>query len=65
MRQQNITKKILREMTVGQTRIFTLEGKKQALVARVTCTHLKNEENLVYRVNVSYRDNAISITRTA
>ena len=53
MRHQNITKKILREMTVGQTRIFTLEGKKQALVARVTCTHLKNEENLVYRVNVS------------
>ena len=52
-------------MTVGQTRIFTLEDKKQALVARVTCTQLKNEENLVYRVNVSYRDNAISITRTA
>lgn len=63
MEQAKVTRKELREMRVGQTRIFTLTDAKKVTSARVTCTQLRQEEQLEYIVKPDYTAKAISITR--
>lgn len=63
MTQEKVTRQELREMHVGQTRIFQLTDKKKLSSARVTCTQLKNEEGLEFAVKPDYEAVAVSITR--
>ena len=63
MAQDKVTKRELREMYVGQTRIFTLKERKKISSARVTDTHLKHEEGLEFSVKPDWDASAVSITR--
>lgn len=60
---EKVTRQDLREMRIGQTRIFTLNDPKKVSSARVTCTQLKNEERLEFSVKPDYKASAVSITR--
>lgn len=63
MVQEKVTRQELREMHIGQTRIFTLNDRKKLTSARVNCTHMKHEEGLEFSVKLDYDAVAISITR--
>jgi hypothetical protein len=63
MTQEKVTRQELREMHIGQTRIFTLINPKKVSAARVTCTQLKQEEKLEFLVKQDFNANAVSITR--
>jgi hypothetical protein len=63
MTQEKVTRQELREMHIGQTRIFNLTDRKKLASARVTCTHMKNEEGLEFTCKLDYEAVAVSITR--
>ena len=63
MAQEKVTRQELREMHIGQTRIFTLLDAKKVTSARVTCTQMKNEEELEFTVKSDYQSKSVSITR--
>jgi len=63
MRQEKVTRKELREMRVGQTRIFLLEDTKKVTSARVTCRQVMLEEGTEFIMRPDYPQKAISITR--
>lgn len=62
--QERVSRQELREMRVGQTRIFTLDDKKKIMSARVQANALKNEEDLEFEVRADYSSSSVSITRT-
>lgn len=62
--QIRVTRQELREMRVGQTRIFTLADKKKIQSARVQAQQLKNEENMGFEVKADYTSTSVSVTRT-
>jgi hypothetical protein len=61
---EKVSRKHLRAMFVGQTKIFSMEPVKRLNVARVTCNQLKHEEGKIYRVLPDYQVGGICITRT-
>lgn len=61
---EKVSRKLLRTMFVGQTKIFSMDPVKQLNVARVTCNQLKHEEGKIFRVSPDYHANGICITRT-
>lgn len=61
--QERVTRKDLREMRIGQTRIFMLADKKKLTSARVQANQLKNEEDLEFEVKPDYGSSSVSITR--
>jgi len=63
MIQEKVTRQELREMHIGQTRIFMLKDAKKVSAARVTCTQLKQEEKLEFLCKQDFNANAVSITR--
>ena len=63
MAQEKVTRQELRELHIGQTRIFTLTDPKKVSAARVTCTQLKQEEKLEFLVKQDFDAIAVSITR--
>ena len=63
MEQEKVTRKELREMRLGSTRIFTLSDAKKVASARVTCIQLRQEEGLEYSYKADWTSAAISITR--
>ena len=63
MAQEKVSRQELREMRIGQTRIFTLNDPKKLAAARVTATHLKHEEGLEFTVKPDWEASAVSITR--
>jgi hypothetical protein len=63
MAQEKVTRQELRELHIGQTRIFILTDPKKVAAARVTCTQLKQEEKLEFMVKQDFDANAVSITR--
>jgi len=63
MAQEKVTRQELREMHIGQTRIFTLTDAKKVTSARVTCTQMKHEEGLEFMVKPDYQAKSVSITR--
>ena len=63
MTQEKVTRQELREMHVGQTRIFLLTDAKKVASARITCTQMRNEEGLEFQVKPDYQSKAVSITR--
>ena len=62
--QKRVTRQELRNMRVGQTRIFTLNDKKKISSARVQANALKNEEDLEFEVRADYPSVSVSVTRT-
>lgn len=65
MKQTKITRKELREMHIGQTRIFFLTEPKKVTSARVTAQQLKDEKEGEWSVKPDYKACAVSITRIA
>lgn len=63
MVQEKVTRQELREMQIGKTKIFQLKDAKKCSSARVTCTHMKNEEGLVFECRPDYPKAMVSITR--
>lgn len=63
MVQEKVTRQELRDMRIGQTRIFTLTDAKKVSSARVTCTQLKQEEKLEFLCKQDFEANAVSIKR--
>lgn len=63
MVQEKVTRDELREMRVGQTRIFQLVEAKKVTSASVTAQQLKNEEGLEFTVKKDYAAKSVSITR--
>ena len=53
----------MRNMRVGQTRIFTLADKKKITSARVQANQLKQEEDLEFDVKPDFEASAVCITR--
>lgn len=64
MAQERVTRRELREMRIGQTRIITLEDPKKIPSARITCLQMKQEEGLEFTFKPDYEAKAVSITRT-
>lgn len=62
--QERVSRRELRDMRVGQTRIFTLADKKKIQSARVQAQMLKNEEEMSFTVKADYTSASVSITRT-
>ena len=63
MSQEKVTRQELRDMHVGQTRIFTLKEEKKISSARVTAQQMKNEKEGEWLVKPDYEACAVSITR--
>ena len=63
MAQVKVTRNELREMNVGQTRIFTLEDRRKINSARVTAQQLKNEEGLEFEVRQDWESSSVCIKR--
>ena len=63
MAQEKVTRQELRDMHVGQTRIFTLKEVKKISSARVTAQQMKNEKEGEWLVKPDYEACAVSITR--
>ena len=63
MAQDKVTRQELRDMHVGQTRIFTLTEEKKISSARVTAQQLKQEKEGEWQVKPDYEACAVSITR--
>ena len=63
MAQEKVRRQELRDMHVGQTRIFTLMEEKKISSARVTAQQMKNEKEGEWLVKPDYEACAVSITR--
>lgn len=63
MAQERVSRDELRNMRIGQTRIFTLADRKKVTSARVQANQLKNEEDLEFEVKADYTSASVSITR--
>ena len=63
MAQSKLTRRELREMHIGQTRIINLTDPKKIPSARVTCTQMKQEEGFEFTFKPDYEAVAVSITR--
>lgn len=61
--QERVSRKDLRKLRVGQTRIFTLTDKKKIASARVQANQLKNEEGLEFDVKPDFPASSVCITR--
>ena len=61
--QERVSREDLRNLRVGQTRIFTLADKKKITSARVQANQLKKEEDLEFDVKPDFDASAVSITR--
>lgn len=61
--QERVSRQEMRDMRIGQTRIFTLADKKKIMSARVQANMLKNEEGLEFKVKADYSAASVSITR--
>lgn len=63
MAQEKVTRRELRDMYIGQTRIFTLTNRKKIASVRVTATQLQNEEGIEFSVKQDWEASAVSVTR--
>jgi len=61
--QERVSRQELRDLRVGQTRIFTLADRKKITSARVQAGQLKQEEGFEFDVKPDYEASAVSITR--
>lgn len=64
MAQEKVTRKELRDLHIGQTRIFILNERKKVTSACVTAQQLKKEDELGFIVKPDYEAKSVSVTRT-
>lgn len=64
MTQSKLTRKELREMHIGQTRIISFYLKKKIESARQTVRQVSRDEDLEFTFKPDYEAKAVSITRT-
>ena len=62
-RQETVTRNELRELHVGQTRIFNLNQANKVASARVTCRQMGLEYGMEFEVKTDYFNRAVCITR--
>lgn len=62
-RQEKVTRKELRAMHIGQTRIINLAHPNKVASARVTCRQMRLEYGLEFEAKPDYVNWAICITR--
>ena len=60
---ESVSRNALRELHVGQTRIFNLTTPNKVASARITCLQLKKEFGLEFEVKTDYITSAVCITR--
>ena len=60
---ERVSRRELREIRIGQTRIFTLADKKKITSAKQQAYQLKQEEDLEFDVKPDFEASAVSITR--
>lgn len=63
MVQDKVSRVELRQMKIGQTRIFQLTDRKKITSARVQATQLGLEEDMKFSVKTDYQSSSVSITR--
>ena len=63
MAQEKVTRQELRDMHIGQTRIFTLTNPTKLQSVAVTCNQMKNEQKGEWTIKRDYSSCSISITR--
>ena len=63
MAQEKVTRKELREMHIGQTRIITLCHPKKIESARQTVRQVSLEDSMEFDFKPDYKTVAVSITR--
>ena len=63
MTQEKVTRKELKEMRIGSTRIFTLTEPGKLQAAATTCNQLKNEKIGEWSVRKDYESMSVSVTR--
>lgn len=63
MVQEKVTRKELREMHIGQTRIFTFSDARKVHSARVTCGQMRDLEGLEFAFKPDYKAKSACITR--
>jgi hypothetical protein len=61
--QERVTRQDLRNMRVGQTRIFTLADKKKITSAKQNIYQLQREEDIEFDVKPDFDASAVSVTR--
>ena len=61
--QEKVTRKVLREMRIGQTRIFWLKEARKINSVRVTCNQLMYEEDLKFTVKADYPGKSVMVQR--
>lgn len=61
--QERVTRQEMRDMRVGQTRIFTLTDKRKIMSVRVQANQLKNAEDIEFEVKADYAASSVSVTR--
>lgn len=64
MVQEKVTRQELRDLHIGQTRIFILSERKKVTSACVTAHQLRREEGLEFIAKPDYEAKSVSITRT-
>ena len=62
-RQDSVSRKELRDLHVGQTRIFNLNQANKVASARVTCRQMGLEYGMEFEVKTDYINRAVCITR--
>ena len=62
-RQETVTRNELRELHVGQTRIFFLNKANKVASARVTCRQMGLEYGMEFDVRADYINMAVCVTR--
>ena len=62
-RQESVTRNELRQLHVGQTRIFNLIQANKVASARVTCRQMGLEYGMEFEVKTDYVNRAVCITR--
>ena len=65
MAQETVTRQEMRDLNVGQTRIFVLKDRKKIASVRVQANQLNKEEGLKFRVVADFEASSVCITRQA
>lgn len=65
MAQETVTRAEMRELKIGQTRIFTLNNPKKIRSVEVNARSLGKEERMKFSIKSDYDNCSIAITRDA
>lgn len=65
MAQETVTRAEMRELKIGQTRIFTLNNPKKIRSVEVNARSLGKEERMEFSIKSDYDNCSIAITRIA